>query len=55
MQAEFFQQKKANNYKENFFQKQSTSTPPRNKDRDLNHLIGALNNLNLEKMETKSF
>ena len=50
--AEFFQNKEAND-SENLFQKQSTFTPPRNKDRDLDHQIDVLNNLNLEKMETK--
>ena len=44
---EFFQE-------ENLFQKQSTFTPPRNRDRDLDHQIDVLNNLNLEEMETKS-
>ena len=50
--AEFFQNKEAND-SENLFQKQSTFTPPRNKDRDLDHQIDVLNNLNLGKMETK--
>ena len=50
--AEFFQNKEAND-SENLFQKQSTFTPPRNKDRDLDHQIHVLNNLNLEKVETK--
>ena len=50
--AEFFQNKEAND-SENLFQKQSTFTPPRNKDRDLDHQIDVLNNLNLEKIETK--
>ena len=36
------------------FQKQSTFTPPRKRDRDLDHQIDVLNNLNLEKMGTKS-
>ena len=52
--AEFFQNKEANDSKENLFQKQSTFTSPRNRDRDLDHQIDVLNNLNLEKMETKS-
>ena len=52
--AEFFQNKEANDSEENFFQKQSTFTPLRNRDRDIDHQIDVLNNLNLEKMETKS-
>ena len=51
--AEFFQNKKANDSKENLFQKQSIFTPLQNRDRDLDHQIDVLNNLNLEKMETK--
>ena len=47
--AEFFQNKKANNHEENLFQKQSTIVPPRNMDRDLEHQIDVLSNLNLEK------
>ena len=50
--AEFFQNKEAND-SENLFQKQSTFTPPRNRDRDLDHQTDVLNNLNLERMETK--
>ena len=50
--AEFFQNKEENDF-ENLFQKQFTFTPPRNRDRDLDHQIDVLNNLNLEKMETK--
>ena len=50
--AEFFENKEAND-SENLFQKQSTFTPPRNKDRDLDHQIDVLNNSNLEEMETK--
>ena len=52
--VEFFQNKEANDSEENLFQKQSTFTPPRNRDRDLDHQIDVLNNLNLEKMEAKS-
>ena len=52
--AEFFQNKEANDSEENLFQRQSTFTQPRNRDRDLDHQIDAPNNLNLEKMETKS-
>ena len=52
--AEFFQNKEANDSEENLFQKQSVFTPPLNRDRDLDHQIDVLNNLNLEKMETKS-
>ena len=52
--AEFFQNKEAHNSEENLFQKQSTFTPPRKRDRDLDHQIDVLNNLNLEKMGTKS-
>ena len=52
--AEFFQDKEANNSVENLFQKPSTFTPPRNRERDLDHQIDILNNLNLEKRETKS-
>ena len=51
--SQFFQHKEAN-ASENLFQKQSVFTPPRNRDRNLNHQIDVLNNLNLEKMETKS-
>ena len=50
--AEFLQNKEAND-SENLFQKQSTFTPPRNRDRDLDHQIDVLKNLNFEKMETK--
>ena len=50
----FFQNKEANYSEENIFQKQSTFTPPRHRDRDLDHQIDVVNNLNLEKMETKS-
>ena len=35
--AEFFQNKEANDSEEHLFQKQSTFTLPRNKDRDLDH------------------
>ena len=52
--AQLFLNKEANNSEENLFQKQSTSTPPRNWDKDLDHQIDVLNNLNLEEMETKS-
>ena len=52
--AQFFLNKEASNSEENLFQKQSTSTPPRNWDKDLDHQIVVLNNLNLEEMETKS-
>ena len=52
--AEFFRNKEAHNSEENLFQKQSTFTPPRKRDRDLDHQIDVLNNLNLEKMGTKS-
>ena len=57
--ADFFQNKEANDYNsKNLFQKQSTFTPPHNrdldKDLDLDHQIDILNNLNLEEMETKS-
>ena len=37
-----------------FFQKPSSFTPPRNRDRDLDHQIDVLNKLDLEKMDTKS-
>ena len=50
--SEFFQNKEAYD-SDNLFQKQSTITPPRNRDGDLDHQIDVLNNLNLEKMETK--
>ena len=50
--AEFFQNKEANDF-ENLFQKQFTFTPPQNRDRGLDHQTDVLNNLNLEKMETK--
>ena len=46
--AEFFQNKEATDSEENPFKKQSTFTPPRNRDRDLDHQIDVLNNLNLE-------
>ena len=39
---------------ENLFQKQSTFTLPRNRNRDLDYQTGVLNNINLEKVETKS-
>ena len=52
--AEFFQNKEANDSEENLFQKRSTFTPPRNRDRDLDHQTDVLNNLNLEEMEIKS-
>ena len=51
--AEFFQNKRAKDSEELFFQKQFTFTPPQNKDRDSDHQIDVLNNLNLEEMETK--
>ena len=50
--AEFFSIKEANDSEE-LFQKQSTFTPPRNRDRDLDHQIDVLNNWNLDKMEKK--
>ena len=49
---DFSQNKEANS--ENLFKKQSNFTPPRNRGIDLDHQIDVLNNLNLEKMETKS-
>ena len=52
--AVFFQKKEVSDSEKSFFQKQSTFTPPRNRDRVLYHQIEALNNLNLEKMEAKS-
>ena len=52
--AEFFPNKEANNSEENLFQKQSIFTPTQKRDRDLDHQIDVLNNLNLEKMEKKS-
>ena len=39
---------------ENLFLKQSTFTLPPNRNRDLDHQIDVLNNLNLEEMERKS-
>ena len=47
--AEFFQNKEANNPVDNHFQKQSTFTAPRNRDRNLDYEIHVQNNLNLEK------
>ena len=47
--AEFFQNKEANNAVDNHFQKQSTFTAPRNRDRNLDYEIHVQNNLNLEK------
>ena len=47
-----FSKTKKQSSEENLFQKQSTFTLLRNKD--LEHQIDVLNNLNLEKMETKS-
>ena len=41
--AEIFQNKEASDSK-NLFQMQSTFTPPRNRDRDLDHQIDVLNN-----------
>ena len=52
--AEFFQNREANISEETLFQKQSTFILFRNRDRDLDHQIDVLKNLNLEKMETKS-
>ena len=52
--AEFFQNEEAKDSEESLFQKQSTFTPPRNRDRHLDHQIDVLNNLNPEEMETKS-
>ena len=52
--AEFYQNREAKDSEENLFQKQSIFIPPQNRDSDLNHQINVLNNLNLEKMETKS-
>ena len=52
--AEFLQSKEANDSEENLFKKQSTFTSSRNEDRGLDDQIDVLNNLNLEKMETKS-
>ena len=51
--AEFFQAKKIKDPEKIFFPKQSTFTPPLNVYRDLNHQIDVLNNINLEKMDTK--
>ena len=52
--AKFYRTKEANDSEENLFQKQSTFTPPRNRSKDLDHQIDVMNNLNFEKMETKS-
>ena len=46
--AEFFQSKKRNHSEENLFQEPSTFTPPRNRNRDLDHQIDVLSNLYLE-------
>ena len=46
--AQFFQNKEATDSEKNPFKKLSTFTPPRNRDRDLDHQIDVLNNLNLE-------
>ena len=45
---------KSKHFSGNLFQKNSTLTPLRNKERDLDHQIDVLNNLNLERMEAKS-
>ena len=52
--AEFFQNKEANDSEKNLSQKRSTLTTHLDMGRNLNHQIDVLNNLNLEKMETKS-
>ena len=52
--AGFFQNKEVNDCKENLFQKSSTFTPRRNRDRDLDHQINILNSLIVEKTEAKS-
>ena len=46
--AEFFQSKKRNHSEKNLFQEPSTFTPPRNRNRDLDHQIDVLSNLYLE-------
>ena len=52
--AEFFQNKEGTNSEENLFQKQFTFTLPRNRDRDLDHQVDALNNKNFVEIDTKS-
>lgn len=51
--TDFFQNKEENHSEENIFQKQSTFTAPIYTDRDLDHQIHVLKNLDLEKMEEK--
>ena len=50
--AEFFQNEEAND-SESLFQKQTTFTPPSSRDRNLDHQVDVLNNLNIKKMEKK--
>ena len=40
-----------NNFSQNAFKTKSNFTPTRNRDRDLNHQTGILNNLDLKGME----
>ena len=50
----FSKTKWANDSEENIFQNPSTFMTPRNRNIELDHQIDVLNNLNPEKMETKS-
>ena len=50
--ADLFQNKETSD-SENLFQKQTTFTPPRKRERDLDHQIDVKNNLNHGQMETK--
>ena len=52
--AEFFQNKEANDSEENLFRKQSIFILSQNKERNLDHQIEVLNNLDLQEMGTKS-
>ena len=46
--AEFFQNREASSSEENLFQKPSAITSLRNRERDLDHQVDVLKNLNLE-------
>ena len=51
---EFFHNTSKNTEKENLFKIKSSFTPPRNRDKDLDHQIDILNNLDLENIEHNS-
>ena len=52
--TEFFHNAPENNNLQNLFKTKSHFTPSRNRDRDLDHQIDILNNLDLEGMDVSS-